>query len=396
MKFFISYCERDGEGLGYAMQAKETCRQKDIESWVWGVDSSSAEWLKTDIVNNIDSCQAMLTIVTAGTENSEPQKEEWSFASSFGKINVSLRKKGLSIPIELRSRRSPEFDDNDFEEMCNRVIEDIVTSLTSDRPTLHEKPAKTYKLFNIARQLEKSQEELNKETVKEFNKSVWEGYLGSNIIRNVVSLADASEEDEDNLVNIVILSNIDLNRFNAKDHWWEPAFRQLGREIAIGESRFLVKRVEEEVDKISESCNMMSNELSAILKEIERLNSQGCVPDVILAPPSMLTSFTKFFQDEKGRIDFTGELKSNATLEVKGINKLGIYLLGGGILSDSVIMFSRSSVIWKVVPNPDTGYALTATVGRGRYPDKVTFIMGTTVRCVIAEREGITRIPIER
>ncbi len=396
MKLFISYCENDGEGLGYAENAKDICQQRNIEAWVWGIDSSSAEWLKTDIVNNIDSCRAMLTIVTSGTENSEPQKEEWSFASSFGKINSSLRRKGLPIPNELRSRRCPEFSGTDFEEICYKVVEDIVISLESDRPTLQGESAKTYKLFDIAKLLVKRQEGLNKETIEEFDKSVWEGYLGSNIISNVVSLAETSEENEDTLVNIVIRSNIDLNRFNAKDHLWGPAFTQLGREIAIGENRFLVKKIEEEVEKISDSCNMMNNELSAILKEIERLNSRGRVPDVILAPPSMLHSFTKFFNDEKGRIDFTGELKSNAILEVRGISKLGIYLLGGGILSDSVIMFDKTSIIWKVVPNPDTGYALTMGIGRGLYPDKVAFIMGITVRCVIAEREGITRIPIER
>ncbi len=66
------------------------------------------------------------------------------------------------------------------------------------------------------------------------------------------------------------------------------------------------------------------------------------------------------------------------------------------LLSENVIIFDRLSVIWKVAPNPDTGYALTMGIGRGLYPDKVAFIIGTTVRCVVAERERITRIPIER
>lgn len=396
MKIFISYCERDGEGLGYAVRAKDICNQRNIEAWVWGVDSSSAEWLKTDIVNNIDSCQAMLTIVTAGTENSAPQKEEWSFASSFGKINSSVRREGLPIPKELRSRKSPEFSDNDFDELCNKVIGDIAAGLESDRPILHEETAEKYYVYEFAKLLEKRQEELNRETVGEFAKSVWEGYLGSSVIRNIVSLAEVGEEDKDNSISIAMRSNIDLDKFNAKDYLWGYAFRQLGAGVARGEERFLVQRIQEEVEEIKGSCNEKNDELSIIPKEIERLNTIGYKPDIILAPPSMLKSFVHFFREEKGKIDFTREHGSAATLEIKGVIKLGIYLLGGGILSENIIMFNRSSVIWKVVPNLDTGYALTMGIGRGLYPDKVGFIIGTTVRCVIAEREGITRIPIER
>lgn len=396
MKFFISYCEKDGEGLGYAKRAKDICKQRDIEAWVWADDSSTAEWLTTEIADNVDSCDAMLTIVTAGTEDSESQKEEWSFARSFGRTNSSFRKKGLSIPKELRSRKCPEFSDSDFDEVCNKAIDDIVkTKEPNGKAQASETPTKEYKLYDIATRLERHQEELNKETIDEFGKSVWEGYLGSAIIRNIVRLAEADEKEE-SLINIVIRSNIGLNEFNATDYWWGPAFRQLGAEIAISEKRFLVKRVQDEVKEINEPCNEKHDELSIVLKEIQRLNSIGQMPDIILAPPSMLKSFVHFFKGEKGNVEFTRERESAATLEVKDINKLGIYLLGGEILSKNIIISNRSSFIWEVVPNPDTGYVLTMGIGRGFYPDKVSFIIGTTVRCVVAEKEGITIIPIER
>ena len=70
--------------------------------------------------------------------------------------------------------------------------------------------------------------------------------------------------------------------------------RQLGEEIAAGEKRFLVKRIQEKVEMISESCNEKTDEISIVLKEIQRLNSSGQTPDVILAPPSMLKSFVHF------------------------------------------------------------------------------------------------------
>lgn len=397
MKFFISYCQKNGEGLGYARRAKELCKKRDIEAWVWKDDASSTEFLTTDISNNIGSSNAMLTIVTTGTEKSQSQKREWSSADSFGKLNSSIRKEGLTTPDELRSRYCLEFNDNNFNKICDRVITDIVEYIKFGGRVGGGKTAtKKYQLSDIARQLEKRQEGLNRKTLDEFGKSVLEGYLGSTMIRDIVSFAEVSEEDNENLVHTAIRSHISLDKFNAKDYWWGPAFKQLGREIATGEKRFLVKRIEDEVEEINESCNEKNDELSIILKEIERLNSIGHVPSVILAPPSMLKSFVHFFKDEKGKIDFTREHGGVATLEVKDTIKLGIYLLGGGILSENVIMFNRPSVIWKVVPNPDTGYALTMGIGRGLYPDKVAFIIGTTVRCVVAERKGITRIPIER
>ena len=110
MKFFISYCQKNGEGLGYARRAKELCRKRDIEAWVWDEDSSSAKLLNADIAKNVDSCDAMLTIVTTGTKDSEPQNEEWSWASSYGRINCSLRKKSLPIPDVLRNRKSQELN----------------------------------------------------------------------------------------------------------------------------------------------------------------------------------------------------------------------------------------------------------------------------------------------
>jgi len=397
MKLFISYCEKNGEGLGYAGKAKELCKQRDIKAWVWADDSSSAKWLISDIAENIESCDAMLTIVTTGTADSEAQKAEWSLASSLTKVNSSIRKKGLDIPIELRGRKCPEFSDSDFEEVCNKAIDDIVKTMEPNgKAQASETSTKEYQLYDVARQLEKRREGLDEKTVDEFDKGVWEGYLGSTMIRNIVRLAEANEEDKKNLVHIAIRSNISLNEFNAKDYWWGPAFRQLGEEIAAGEKRFLVKTIQNEVKVINEFCNEKDDELSIVLKEIERLNSIGHMPNVILAPPSMLKSFVHFFKDEKGKIDFTREHGSAATLEVKGGNKLGLYLLGGGTLTENVIIFNRSNIIWKIVPNPDTGYALTIGVGRGLYPDKVTFIIGTTVRCVVAEKTGITRIPIAR
>ncbi len=396
MKFFISYCENDGEGLKYAKQVKGICKNRNIETWIWSSDSSSAISLRSDIAENVMGCDAMLIIATSGTENSTAQKQEWSFADSFHKVSASLKIKGVPIPPELRCSKCPEFIDSDFEAVCNTVIDDIVAVLKSNMPTTVKDTGKTNQLFNIAKKLEEHQEKLNTDKIKGFHDNVWGGYLGSAKVRNVVNLAEASNEDKDKLRNIVLYSTIDLDKFNAKDYLWGPAFSQLGREIAAGEEKELIKSIQAEIKEIKDRCNEKNDELSIIQGEIERLNSTGHMPDVILAPPSMLKSFVHFFKEEKGKLDFPNELGSAATLEIKGLGVLRIYLLGKGILADNVIVFNRSSIVWKVLLNPDTGDALTMGIGRDIYPDKVKFIIGTTTRYAFKTKEGISMIPIER
>jgi len=397
MKVFISYCDSDGEGLEYARKAKEICKGKSIEAWVWRDESSSAECLDTDITKNIKSCNAMLIIVTAGTANSEPQREEWSLASSFGKIKSSISKIGLPLQPELRARRCLEFNDCDFETVCNKAIDDIAKIAKSEIITKSkELTAKEFQLYDIASGLEKRSEGLKKEVIDEFNKCVWEGYLRSTIIRNITRLSEASGEDKESLGHIAIRSNLELDEFNAEDYYWEPAFEQLGENIALGEKGFLVRKIIEEVKATKEYCYEKRDDLSVILTEIERLNGIGYTPDIILAPPSMMKYFLHFFKDAKGKITHEREHGYAATLELEGLAKLRIYLLGGGVLSENLIIFNSSSIIWKVITNPDTGYALTMGIGKGLYPDKVSFIIGTTVGFVLEESKSITRIPIKK
>jgi len=397
MKFFISYCQKDWEVLKYAHKAKEMLKQRDIEAWVWADDSSSAELLKTDIAKNIDSCAAMLTIVTTGTKDSAPQKEEWSWASSYGKVNSSLRKQGLPVPDELKARYCPEFSEADFEKICNKVIGDIVEHLGDEnRKQSEETTANEYQLHDLTKQLERNQEGLRKQTIEEFNKSVWEGYLGSAIVRNVVRFGKANDTDKSKLLHIVINKLVELDKFNAENYLWGLAFKQIGSEIAKGEKRYLIKRIKEEVEEFKESCDEANDELSTIEKEIKKLSKNGYEPNIILAPASMLKSFVHFFREGKGKINFTRELGSAAVLEMEEDVKLGIYLLSSSILSTNVMIYDKSNILWKICLNPDTDYVLTMGVGKRFYPDRVSLTVGTTVTCIVKDKQGIIRIPIKR
>ncbi len=397
MKLFISYCENDSQGLGYAKRAKNICKQRDIESWLWADDSSSAELLNADIAKNVDSCDAMLTVVTTGTKDSEPQKEEWSWASSYGRINCSLRKKGLPIPDVLRSRKSREFNDNDFEKICNKVIDDIVKYFgAEDRgENVEEASVNESQLHDMSKNLENNVEDLREATVEEFKKRVWEGYLGSNIVRNVVRFAEANDDTDKNILkNIAILKVLELEKFNAENYAWGGAFNQLGSGIARGEERYLIKRIKEEIEEIKESCNETNDELSTIEKEIRELNDMGYTPNVVLAPASMLKSFVHYFRE--GKVSFTRELGSAAVLEMGEDIKLGIYLLSKDILNTNVIIYDKLSILWQVCLNPETGYVLNMGVGKRFYPDRVLCMVGTTAACIVKDKQGIKRIPIER
>lgn len=409
MKLFISYCH-DGAGLKYATRAKKVCSDRDIKAWVWKHDASAVVRMPTDIANNIQTSNAMLIIVTKGTEASDPQKDEWSIADHLHLVKCSIREKGFSIPIELSGKACFEFDDNDFDRICNKVIDDVIpyvaiekpiptdvkAVITIEKPIPTDEPTRLSQIQDIAAKLNRNQKLIKQDTIDEFNKSVWEGYRESALVREIVSLAEASNEDLENFRKLAIYSGINLDKCNAPDYHWGFAFRQLGREIAAAEQKELVRVIEKEVKKLDTPCNEKNDELSIVQHEIERLHSIGHMPTVILAPPSMLKSFVHFFTEDRGKVDFTRERGSAATLEIKGFGRLRIYLLGGGRLQDNMVILNGSDIQWNILVDPDTHYAVTMGIGIGDNPNMATFIVGTTIKCIVQVREGISIIPIER
>ena len=117
---------------------------------------------------------------------------------------------------------------------------------------------------------------------------------------------------------------------------------------------------------------------------------------MILAPPSMLKSVVRFFTEDRGKIEFATERGSATTLEIRGLGRFRICLFGGGLLQNNMIILNRADIRWNMLVDPDTHYAVTMGIGIGAYPDKATFIVGTTVKCVVQAKEGISIIPIER
>lgn len=158
----------------------------------------------------------------------------------------------------------------------------------------------------------------------------------------------------------------------------------------------MVRVIQRSAKRIDTPCNEKNDGLSIVQHEIERLNSIGCMPTVILAPPSMLKSFVHFFKEGRGKVEFTRERGSAATLEIMGLGRLRIYLFGGGRLQNNMVILNGADIQWNMLVDPDTHYAVTMGIGIGDYPDKATFIVGTTIKCVVQVQEGISIIPIER
>ena len=393
MMIFISYCSTEEQGLKYAIKAGNICKDKNIHPWIWEYDASSAEHLTSEIVTNVKGCNAMLIIATSGSIDSEGQKQEWSFANSFHLVRASLQLEGTELIDELRDKKCPRFNESTFETVCNKVIDDIINALESKEPIIESYSNKQNYLHSIASILKTRKEGLITERVTEFFNNVWEGYLESAIIRNIVSQARASEEDKDKLINIVVHSTIDLDEFNAQDYLWEIAFKQLGRAIAAGEERKLFETIQTEVKPLKEAYTANNDDLSIVRSEIKRLCNTGTTPNIIIIPPIMFKYFINYFKEEHDKLDFQLELGSRATLEINNIGKLRIYI---SVRTDNMIIFNNSGIIWKVLPDPETGYALTLDIGKGIYPDKINYVIGTTVRCIVKNKEGISIIPIEK
>lgn len=411
MNVFISYC--DDDGLGFAADAAVILEQHGHTAWYFDRDKSTGILRTVDITNQIRRwCDKVLYLCTNGSNSSEGQWKEIGQWDNATKQIMVIPIDGSTVPDVIdpyvynpvsSSNFKTEFDafvQNSWED-ATRTYEEwtqkiSINSLDTKIPIPTDEPTRLSQIQDIAESLNKNQQSLNKNTINEFNRSVWKGYLESALIRNIVKLAEASIENIEDFKNLVIYKSGDLDKYNAPDYHWGFAFRQLGREIAMAEKRELIRIIQQQVRRLDTPCSETNDELSIVQHEIERLRGIGHIPTIILAPPSMLKSFVHFFTKDRGKLEFTHERGSSATLEIKGLNRMRIYLLGGGILQDNIIILNGADIQWNMFLNPNTHHAVTMGIGIGAYPDKVRFIVGTTIKCVVQVQEGISIIPIER
>lgn len=411
MKVFISYC--DDDGLRFAASVAAVLEEHGHEAWYFDRDKSTGMLRAVDITNQIRYwCDKVLYLCTNSSISSEGQWKEIGQWDNTRKQIMVIPVDGAEVPDVIDPYVHTTISSSNFEVEFNAFIQDRwegvtrtfeewtkeirTKNLDTKIPIQKDEPTRLSQIQDIAARLNKNQKLLKQDTIDEFNKSVWEGYLGSTRIRDIVKMTEASSDNIKDFRKLVIYSPIDLDKCNAPDYHWGFAFRQLGREIAIAEEKELVRVIQKEVKRLDTPCNEKNDELSIVQHEIERLHGIGHMPTVILAPPSMLKSFAHFFTEDRGKVESTGERGSAATLEIKGFGRLRIYLFGGGRLQDTMVILNGSDIQWNMLVDPDTHYAVTMGIGIGNYPDKAMFIVGTTIKCIVQVQEGISIIPIER
>lgn len=388
MEIFISYCD-DIDGLKFAKRAKGLFKTRGIDAWVWEDDASYTEYLSTEISQKIVDRQALLALVTDGTRNSDARKGEWSIAKSAGRLVVSMIKNGIERPPELIGRRCANFNQNNFEEKCEEMANDLLneSNIEVTQSKLREKT--DIRLYEEAISINARQESLNPNIIEEFNKEVWDGYLSNTIIRDNTLIKSIGENDDTNgYIAIIMNSFRDLSEINAKNYYWKPYFNQMGRAIAIGERTLLQDRIDKQIDDCNRKIELGKGNTEIIREEIVQLLKSGYAPTSIFVPTKLFSLFYKFFgmqiKENRGRNVLTMD------------DKVVLNLLWGGSETglNKVMIIQKSAVEWSIMRNPDTGFALTLAIGLRLYPDKVSLLAGTIVKCEIMNSDAISVIPI--
>lgn len=388
MEIFISYCD-DTDGLKFARKAKRLFATRGINAWVWEDDASYTEYLSTEISQKIVNRQALLALVTNGTKNSDAQKDEWSTAKSAGRLVVSMIRNGIERPSELIGRRCADFNESNFETKCEEIANDLLEESKIQVTQSKLRGKMDIRLYKEAISINARQESLNPNIIEEFNKEVWDGYLSDTVIRDNTLIKSIGENDDTNGYIAIIMNSLrGLSEINAKNYYWKPCFNQMGRAIAIGELTLLQGSIDKQIDDCNGKIELGKENIEIVQEEIGRLLKSGSAPTSILVPTKLLPLFFKFFGMQ---IRWDG---GRSVLAIDDKVMLNLLWVSSETGLNKVMIIQKSAVEWSIMRNPDTGFALTLAIGLRLYPDKVSLLAGTIVKCEIKNSDAISVISV--
>jgi len=173
-----------------------------------------------------------------------------------------------------------------------------------------------------------------------------------------------------------------LEDFNSPSYWWEPYFSDMGRALAAGEQSFLQEAIRQQVDADTTAISRSNPQFQALEQRIETLSQRALKPDIMLAPIEL---YVPFIQSHDSRIDWTG---TPETVAIGGTH-LSIFWSHKYAPSDCFIVFCSKGGTWRVVPDRETGQAITIALGQSAlYPDRVEIGVETTVNYEVTHPEA--------
>jgi hypothetical protein len=217
---------------------------------------------------------------------------------------------------------------------------------------------------------------LNARKIRRCEDFITENYEDTSIVKDAVNHRTYDKNSDKNVefVDIAVRSAIDKFWFS-DDPRYVPDFGDIGRSVAIGEEKYLTKRLMESVSNRTEIEALTVSEFKSVVTLMRR---NGLNPTVLFAPIKnyMALSLLARYEDRK---EF---------LAIDDLARMQIFWSSKYVELDEFILLDKSFGEWIVRPDEKTGKYLSVRIEGMPKESKVDMTVKTTVSFLVKNKDA--------
>lgn len=243
------------------------------------------------------------------------------------------------------------------------------------------------KRLDLIKVLNANVQRLDAGRLEEYKKTIRHSYDTASIIKHVAIGKSEEHVKRPGLRSIGIRRRIELRKFNDPSYYWGPYFSDIGRAIAAGERRYLQERIRNSIKPDIETISPTVPNFDVLTERISFLRQQNLEPDTILVPIQLYVDFAKFYEHSMDWRTGQPEL-----LDIDGAS-LKVFWSHGNARLYSFVIFSSKAGVWHLIPDKDTGHAVTVAIGeREESGNYVEYWVETLVYYEVINQRAFARI----
>jgi hypothetical protein len=393
MRVFISYSSKDG--IDYAKTLHHILTKNGHDTYLIDHEIRASQTIWDEITKEIAARELVVFVITESSQYSRGQKQEYDFAVYKYKKHVALVREDVwkSGTIEkvyplLFPQEGLTFSDKDLESKCETLSSQLVRLLDKER-AVQETEIEGGQSFEKL-----SVEGLDSDEIKKCVDDLSDSYQRQTIVPNMFSLKELRLVDKD-MVRIGFSYMIPREWFLPHEKMEveysnEFIFREFGREIALGERRYISQKIIE-----SKGINSVEGDLSSvksfaeILKQTSSMIKEKKLTPKVIFPT--IPDYMKMMRLGSGSIIkykdvypspvFSSQLLGDGT-DIRLIEPLGNF-------PSFTIILTDNAATWHLKRYPKHG-ALYIDLGNDRfYPKRSVQVVAFTAFKLEADAQKI-------
>ena len=391
MQVFISYATKDG--LELAREASKLLEGAEHKPWFWEHDKTPGALLWEEIRQQIMNSDVVLYICTSSSKHSRGQQMERNYALTDNKHIVPVAIDTTPIPAVLTAFTYERWAREEFTNKCRTLARRLPDVLSRIQRFMEGVPSKVASRSITERHahisdLNTRTADLDSKRVDECKNELLRSYLGTTMPPRVTRFIEQRANDLEGIGTIGLRTNVGLEEFNDPSYGWGPYFSDLGRKIATGEENYLLEAIKQQVTQEDIAVSRSCPDFKVLELRIENLKNQGTPPNIMFAPIELLPAFHKFFRPT---LDWSGDGEELSLGDVK----VKIHWSVQDNETPGFIVFHSNAGTWHIVPDPESGKAISIGLGVSRlYPDRVEFNIATLVKYTVDHPNAFCVIPL--